>query len=448
MPSLNPVREPILHVDMDCFFVSVERVLHPELVGKPVVVGAEGSRSVVSAASYEARAYGVHSAMPMTTAQRLCPNLEIVHTPGGYYQRASRAVMAILETFTPFLEVVSIDEAYLDVRGAVGLFGPPEVIAAMIRARIGEQLRLPASVGVAPTKQLAKLASNLAKPNGVHHIKADDVAAVLNPLPIGQLHGVGAKTVEKLERHTIRTCADVLALPEDLLIRLVGHHTATHLIQSAKGIDERPVTIQHERKSVGAERTFMHDIADVAQMNIELLRLADKVAARLRKSQACAQVVTLKVRTSSFSTTTRNLTLATPIDDATAIYEAARALLNGMHIQRAAIRLLGISLSHLQPAEVARQLSLDGKDRWQDIDRVVDVIRGKYERGILTRGALLTPPATPQSTPPPATAPARSPATSAAALPADLAAPSSPLGRHRATPQRPSHGRRPVPQPQ
>lgn len=401
MPSPDPVLEPILHVDMDCFFVSVERVLHPELIGKPVVVGAEGSRSVVSAASYEARAYGVCSAMPMTTAQRLCPDLQIVHTPGGYYQRASRAVMALLETFTPFIEVVSIDEAYLDVRGAVGLFGPPEQIAAMIRARIADQLKLPASVGVAPTKQLAKLASNLAKPNGVHHIKADEVAAVLNPLPIGQLHGVGAKTVEKLERHAIRTCADVLALPEDLLIRLIGHHTTTHLVQSAKGIDERPVTIQHERKSVGAERTFTHDIADVAQMNIELLRLADTVAARLRTHQACAQVVTLKVRTSSFSTTTRNLTLATPVDDATAIYEAARALLDGMHIQRAAIRLLGISMSHLQPAEVARQLSLDGKDRWQDIDRVVDAMRGKYTRGIVTRGALLTPPTAPQAAVPP-----------------------------------------------
>lgn len=392
MSSSNRVAEPILHVDMDCFFVSVERVLYPELIGKPVVVGAEGSRSVVSAASYEARAYGVHSAMPMTTAQRLCPNLEIVHTPGGYYQRASRAVMAILETFTPFLEVVSIDEAYLDVRGAVGLFGPPEQIATMIRSRIAEQLRLPASVGVAPTKQLAKLASNLAKPNGIYHIKADEVAAVLNPLPIGQLHGVGPKTVEKLERHVIRTCSDVLALPEDLLVRLVGQHTAAHLVQSAKGIDERPVVIHHERKSVGAERTFIHDIADVAQMNVELLRLADRVAARLRKAQACAQVVTLKVRTSSFSTTTRNLTLPTPIDDATAIYEASRTLLDGMHIQRAAIRLLGISLSHLQPTEVARQLSLDRRERWQDIDRVVDGIRHKYVDSILTRGALVAPP--------------------------------------------------------
>ena len=386
------VHEPILHVDMDCFFVSVERVLHPELIGKPVVVGAQGSRSVVSAASYEARAYGVRSAMPMTTAQRLCPNLIVVHTPGGYYSRASRAVMTILETFTPFVEVVSIDEAYLDVRGAVGLFGPPEHIAEQIRTTIATQLHLPASVGIAPTKQLAKLASNLAKPNGIRHIKREEVASILGPLPIGRLHGVGDKTVEKLGRHGISTCADILTLPPDLLTRLVGQHTATHLIQSAKGIDERPVSMYHDRKQVGAERTFTQDLTDTAQMNLELLRLADTVTTRLRKAKACTQCVTLKVRTSSFSTTTRNRTLATPVDDATTIYETARTLLDGLHIQRAAIRLLGISLSHLHPAEVARQLSLDGNDKWQDIDRVVDGMRQKYQPSILTRGTLLDPP--------------------------------------------------------
>lgn len=389
MTTTHQVNEPILHVDMDCFFVSVERVLHPELHGVPVAVGGAGGRSVISSASYEARAYGVRSAMPVHTAKRLCPNLVVIHTPGDYYQRASRRVMAILETFTPTLEVVSIDEAYLDVRGAIGLFGPPVSIAQQIRQRIHDELTLPASVGIAPTKQLAKLASNMAKPNGVHHIKAGEIADVLNPLPIGQLHGIGAKTVEKLEHYAIRTCADVLAIPPDLLTRLIGQHGATHLIQSAKGIDERPVQPSQERKSVGAECTFTNDLTDIDQMQVELLRLADKVATRLRKAKSCAQVVTLKVRTSSFSTTTRNLTLATPVDDATAIYTAANTLLEHLHIQRVAIRLLGISVSQLHPAEVARQLSLDGNDKWQDIDRVVDGVREKFNNAILTRGALL-----------------------------------------------------------
>ncbi|WP_336249888.1 DNA polymerase IV [Stomatohabitans albus] len=385
------VTEPILHVDMDCFFVSVERVLHPELIGLPVVVGRDGGRSVVSAASYEARAYGVHSAMPMSTAKRLCPDLRIVHTPGDYYQRASRAVMRILESFTPLVEAVSIDEAYLDVRGAVNLFGPPATIAAQIRTTIARELTLPASVGIAPTKQLAKLASNLAKPNGVYHIEHTAITEILNPLPIGQLHGVGAKTVEKLERHAIHTCADVLALPPDLLDRLIGHHSAAHLRTSAMGIDERPVVVHQPRKQISAERTFDRDLSDVEQMYTELLRLAEHVATRARKAHSCGQVVTLKVRTSSFTTTTRNRTLPTPVDDATSLYEAARLLLDHMHIQRVAVRLLGISLSTLYPREGARQLSLDGKEKWQDIDRVIDGIRNKYHGSVVTRGALIDP---------------------------------------------------------
>lgn len=387
--SAKPPGATILHVDMDCFFVSVERVLDPSLKGIPVAVGGEGERSVISSASYEARAFGVRSAMPVLAAKRLCPNLRIVHTPGDYYQRASNAVMTILESYTPIVEAVSIDEAYLDVRGAQKLFGSPLTIAASIQERIETQLGLPSSVGVAPTKQLAKLASTLAKPHGIMPINPDRVHELLHDLPVRYLHGVGRQTAEKLNRHRIMTCGDVLTLSEELLVRLIGPHQAAHIRASAQGIDPRPVQPRPQRKSIGAERTFPSDLITPEAIDQALLEIADTVGRRLRVKGYAAGGLALKVRTRSFTTTTRHHRFFTPIQDTQTIYQTAKDLIDQLNLQRAPIRLLGVQLDHLQSAQAARQLQLEMDDSWQEIDGVIDELRSRFGRQALTRGTLL-----------------------------------------------------------
>ena len=299
----------ILHVDLDAFFAAVEQRDNPNIRGKPVIVGGDpGARGVVSAASYEARRFGVHSAMPLRTAAALCPDGIFLPVNGAKYRTASRAVMAIMGRYTPRVEQVSIDEAFLDVAGSERLFGPPPAIAEAIKAAVRAEVGLTASVGVASTKLVAKIASDLRKPDGLVVVAPGDEAAFLAPLPIARLWGVGAQTRAALAEYGVRTIGDLAALDPQLLVRRLGKHGAT-LVERARGVDPSPVTGDAEAKSVSHEHTFDVDTSDQDQIERTLLALAEGVAARLRAGGVRAATVQVKVRDSAFHTVTRQRTL-------------------------------------------------------------------------------------------------------------------------------------------
>jgi DNA polymerase IV len=390
-PGSRPAEpaEPILHVDMDAFYASVEVRRRPELAGRPVLVGGAGGRGVVASASYEARARGIHSAMPMARALRLCPEAVVITPDFEAYAAASAAIREIFLAVTPLVEPISMDEAFLDVRGSTRLFGQPPEIGTAIRRRIRDELGLPASVGIAPNKFLAKLCSDKAKPDGLLHLRVDDVAAFLQPLPVGDLWGVGAKTAERLARFGVRTVGDLTHLPQDTLRRLVGEATAPHLAALARGEDRRTVTPHQGMKGMSAEETFDADVDDPEVLRREVLRLSEKLARRLRRHGSAARTVTLKLRYASFQTVTRSITLPTPVDDATRIHAAAAQLLDGLRLQRVRVRLIGVGLSNLVPGDAARQLSLTADDRWQQLERAADRARDRFGDAAVTRGSLL-----------------------------------------------------------
>ena len=336
----------ILHVDLDAFFAAVEQRDRPELRGKPVIVGGSDptARGVVSAASYEARRYGVHSAMPLRTAYALCPHGVFLAVDGRRYQAASRDVMEILRRFTPLVEPISIDEAFLDVTASRALFGDGPTIAATIKAAVRDEVGLTASVGVAATKLVAKVASDLRKPDGLVVVPPGDEAAFLAPLPISRLWGVGEKTADALREYGVVTIGDLAALPEDLLVRRFGKHGGS-LGARARGIDADPVGGGQAAKSIGHEHTFDVDTSDPEIIERTLLAMAEGVASRLRSAGLRAGTIHVKVRDSSFRTTTRQRTLADPTDLTDPIWrtalELARPELRGRRI-----RLLGVSASH------------------------------------------------------------------------------------------------------
>jgi DNA polymerase IV len=381
--------EPVLHVDMDAFYASVEVRRRPELAGRPVLVGGTGGRGVVASASYEARARGVSSAMPMARALRLCPDAVVLPPDFAAYGEASRRIREVFLAYTPLVEPLSLDEAFLDVRGSVRLFGPPPAIGAEIRRRIRDELGLPASVGVAPNKFLAKLCSTKAKPDGLLHLPVAGVDAFLAPLPVGDLWGVGEKTSERLGRFGIRTVADLRHVPADTLRRLVGEAAAPHLASLARGQDLRAVVPHQPAKGVSAEETFEADVDDPAVLRRELLRLAERVARRLRGGGTAARTVTLKLRYATFQTVTRSTTLPTPVDDATRLHAAAVELLDGLRLERVRVRLVGLGTSNLVPGDAARQLSLTADDRWQQLERAADRARDRFGESAVTRGSLL-----------------------------------------------------------
>ncbi len=381
--------EPILHADMDAFFASVEQRDDPSLRGRPVVVGGAGNRGVVAAASYEARRYGIHSAMPMVRARRLCRDLVIVPHRFEAYRDASKAVMAIFRDHTPLVEALSLDEAFLDVGGAVRLLGPPPEIAASIRQRIREELDLPCSIGIGPTKFVAKLLSGRAKPDGVAHWRADEVLERLRPLPVSSLWGAGPKTVEKLERYGFRTIGQVADADRRTLERVVGEAVGGHLHRLATGQDLRTVQPHEEAKSVSAEQTWEEDVDDPDVLDRRLLALAEKVGARLRRSGFAARTITIKVRFASFETVTRSTTLAGPTDRTHDIAQIARELLASLRLERAQVRLLGVGTSNLVEGSAARQLSLDADVRWEDVDKVADAVRERFADVGLSFAALL-----------------------------------------------------------
>ncbi|MGH8907263.1 MAG: DNA polymerase IV [Egibacteraceae bacterium] len=381
--------EPILHVDMDAFYASVEVRRDPTLAGRPVLVGGQGGRGVVASASYEARRFGVTSAMPMARARRLCPDAVVLPPDFAAYQEASAALRQILDSITPLVEPLALDEAFLDVGGAVRLFGPPPVIGARLRERIRDELVLTASVGVAPNKYLAKLCSGKAKPDGLLHLRAGQVRAFLDPLAVRDLWGVGEQTAARLERFGLRTVADVAAAGEATLARVLGRAAATQLSQLARGEDRRPVVPHEPVKGMSAEETFDHDVDDPAVLRRELLRLSETVAQRLRRGRVAGRTVTLKLRYANFQTVTRSRTLDLPIDHATELHSQAAALLDALRLERVRVRLIGVGVTNLVPAGAARQLRLLSDDRWAVLERAADRARARFGDQAVTRGALL-----------------------------------------------------------
>jgi DNA polymerase-4 len=349
---------PILHVDMDAFYASVELIDRPELRGTPVIVGG-GSRGVVLSATYEARRYGVHSAMPMTRARRLCPHGTVVSPSPDRYSAVSAGVMEIFRSITPLVEPLSLDEAFLDVSGAVRRLGSPAQIGALIRDRVADEQRITCSVGVASTKFVAKLASTRAKPDGLLVVPAAGVVAFLHPLPVGALWGVGEKTEKELVRLGLHTVGDIANTPRATLVRALGQAAGTHLHALAWGRDERTVVPHEPDKSIGAEETFARDVDDPAVVRRELLRLSERTAARMRTAGLVGRTVSIKVRFADFTTITRSRTLRDPTDVAQDLYVTASGLFDALGLDRARLRLVGIRVEGLAEAETApRQMLL------------------------------------------------------------------------------------------
>lgn len=379
----------ILHVDMDAFFASVELLSRPELRGQPVIVGHRGQRSVVTAATYEARAYGVNSAMPMAVALRRCPHAVVLEPHYDRYQAASRQVMAILGDVTPLVEPLSIDEAFLDVGGARALFGPPWHIGRMLRERIHAETGLVASVGAASTKFVAKLASSRAKPDGLLVVPHDDTLAFLHPLPISALWGVGRATEEKLARLGLRTVGDVAETPVDALRRAVGEAGAAKLHALAWARDPRSVTPERAEKSIGHESTYERDLSDLSHIDRELLRLSDAVAKRLRSGGWVARTVAVKVRFGDFTTLTRSQTLAEPTDVAQRIAAEARALFRAAGADGRGIRLLGVRGENLLPTGAVERGLWDDDEGWRETEETMDALTARFGSAAIQRASLL-----------------------------------------------------------
>ncbi len=382
--------EPILHVDMDAFFVEVERLTDPALRAVPVIVGGLGSRGVVASASYEARRRGVRSAMPMVEARRRCPQGRFVAPDHGRYRAVSVRVFELLGAFTPLVEPLSVDEAFLDVAGLRRHYASPEDVAIAIRRTLREEVGLPASVGIAPTKFLAKLASEEAKPDGWFKVPAGQELAFLHPLPVRRLWGVGEATHASLEGIGVTTIGDVAALPAGVLQRRLGRAVGDHLVALAAGLDRRSVTVERPMKSISVEETFARDVSDESELTHELAALCDRLASRLRRSGRRGRTVTLKVRFADFATITRSLTVHAPLAGTGELSDAARALWGRIDRGGRAVRLLGVGVSALSAVDDSPgqlMLSIDGQS---DTARVVDEIRTRFGDGAV-RPARLAP---------------------------------------------------------
>ena len=372
----------ILHVDMDAFYASVEIRDRPELAGRPVIVGGRSGRGVVLSATYEARAFGVRSAMPMARAARLCPRAVVISPRHGLYGAVSREVMAAFRAITPELEPLALDEAFLDVAGARRRLGMrPAEIGQLIRAQIRGQQGITCSVGVATTKFIAKLASVHCKPDGLLVIPADGVLDFLHPLPVAALWGVGQQTGQVLARLGLRTVADIAQTPISTLERELGRAAAAHLSALATGRDERKVVPGAREKSIGAEETFPADIGDPEVIRRELLRLSGRTARGLRAAGCSARTIVVKLRLASFKTITRSRTLPEPTDVAQQIYRTACELYAAAGLDAGAqLRLVGVRANGLVPASaVMTQLAFgDRPVSWREAERAVDKIAGRF----------------------------------------------------------------------
>ena len=352
----------IIHCDMDAFYPAVEVLDNPELKGKPVIVGGTRERGVVSSASYEARVFGVHSAQPIATAARLCPNAVFLRGRMDRYREVSKRIFDIFERFTPLVEPLSIDEAFLDVTGSERLLGEPVEIAKAVKRTVLSEIGLTVSAGVAPSKFVAKIASDMDKPDGLTVVPRDGVCAFLDPLPIEKMWGVGKVTREALARLNIHTFRDLRNFDPGFLERKFGKN-GVRMHRLSMGEDDRDVVPEHETKSVGNERTFMQDITELGDARKALLALATQVGRRMRRNKMTGKTVSLKVKYHDFKQITRAKTLSGFTDDGLAIYTAACDLLQKTEVGRRPVRLLGISLSRLCFTDAAGQLSLFADDQ-------------------------------------------------------------------------------------
>jgi nucleotidyltransferase/DNA polymerase involved in DNA repair len=388
----------IIHLDMDAFFASVEQLDHPEFRGKPVVVGADpkggAGRGVVAACSYEARPFGIRSAMPISQAYRLCPTAVFVRPRHDRYTEMSERIFAILREYTDLVEPLSIDEAFLDLTASQRLFGPAETIGRTLKARIRSELGLVASIGLAPNKFLAKVGSDLGKPDGFVVVRPGQERAFLDPLPISRLWGVGPKTEARLRRLGFQTIGQLAGTRAEVLEETLGQ-AGRELWDLANGRDDRPVEPEQDAKSIGAEHTFSEDTADLAVIRRTLLELSDKVGGRLRQEGVLAGGATLKFRDHRFHTVTRAAILEPPTDVGDDLFREAWRLLQRVEWKGSRVRLVGVTATRLAPASgpAVGQLSLfsSARNAKQDLARTLDKIRGRYGQAAITRASLLEP---------------------------------------------------------
>jgi len=388
----------IIHLDMDAFFASVEQLDHPEFRGKPVVVGADpkggAGRGVVAASSYEARPFGIRSAMPISQAYRLCPTAVFVRPRHDRYTEMSERIFAILREYTDLVEPLSIDEAFLDLTASQRLFGPAEAIGRTLKARIRSELGLVASIGLAPNKFLAKVGSDLGKPDGFVVVAPGQERAFLDPLPISRLWGVGPKTEARLRRLGFQTIGQLAGTRAEVLEEALGQ-AGRELWDLANGRDDRPVEPEQDAKSIGAEHTFSEDTADLAVIRRTLLELSDKVGSRLRQEGVLAGGATLKFRDHRFHTVTRAAILEPPTDVGDDLFREAWRLLQRVEWKGSRVRLVGVTATRLAPASgpIVGQLSLfsSARNAKQDLARTLDKIRDRYGQAAITRASLLEP---------------------------------------------------------
>ncbi len=394
-PVVSAARLTILHVDMDAFYASIEQRDRPELRGLPVIVaGSPEQRGVVSAASYEARVFGVHSAMPTAQARRLCPHGVFLPGRMKHYARIGRQIREILLQFTPLVEPLSLDEAFLDIHGCERLFGDAVAIGRQIKERIKTETGLIASVGIAPNKFLAKLASDLSKPDGFLVVHPQEVQAFLAPLPISRLWGVGARGEKRLHALGLHTVGQLAVLPESVLLHHFGE-SGQHLWRLAQGLDSRTVTPDRDARSISTETTFPLDLDEREILRTCLLDLVDQLGTRLRHEAMRARTVELKLRSADFKTRSRSLTLAEPTDVTEELWQAAVALFE-RHVQGdiLPLRLLGVGATNLVREQLVQGDLFEGERREKQakLDRTIDAIRARLGRDAIQRGSLLDSP--------------------------------------------------------
>lgn len=372
----------ILHCDMDAFYASVAELDDPTLRGKAVVVGA-GIRGVVLSANYAARKFGIRAAMPVGRAKRMAPNAIFVSPDHHRYSEISAKVMQIFESFTPLVEPLSLDEAFLDITGAQRLLGTPRQIGQAIRKKVYDECGITCSVGIAPNKFIAKLASGHCKPNGLLEIQEDRIINFLHPLPVSDLWGVGPKTAEQLQRLGLKTVSDIANTPLETLKRALGPATGEHLYELSWGRDERDVIPDEPDQSISAAETFSYDIEDPELILQEYLRLTEKASARLRERELFAKTISIKVRFSDFSTITRSKTLPLPISSTQEIYQVVKELYLALKLERARLRLVGVSLENLRE-DAPQQLMLGQREKgWREAESAVDQASARFgERAV------------------------------------------------------------------
>ena len=389
MSEESATQATILHVDMDAFFASVAERDNPELKGKAVVIGM-GARGVVSAANYEARKFGIHSAMPVGRARRLAPHAIFLPVDMARYQEVSEHVMEIFHSFTPWVEPISLDEAFLDVTGSQKLLGTGREIAVAIRKKVEEQEGITCSVGIAPSKFIAKLASANCKPNGMLEITSDRILTFLHPLPIQAMWGVGPKTAEVLERLGLRTIEDIAKLPRATLIRALGEANGASLYELAWGRDYRDVTPEEPDRSISAAETFPQDLDNPEEILTEFLRLTERATARLRDRDLFAKTISIKVRFADFSTINRSKTLPLPIDSTHDVYEVVKGLYQALRIERARLRLVGVSLENLSEGAPHQMMLGEREVGWRQAEGAMDQARARFGKGSVRPARLIS----------------------------------------------------------